>query len=96
WGKKFGNLELRDSMWDSLTNLGIGPAMGITAENLAERYHITRQEQDELALLSQQRACAAIAEKKFVQEIVPIEVKTRRGLRWWIPTSIQSPMPALR
>ncbi|MEG1931522.1 MAG: thiolase family protein, partial [Pygmaiobacter sp.] len=80
WGKKFGNLELRDSMWDSLTNLGIGPAMGITAENLAERYHITRQEQDELALLSQQRACAAIAEKKFVQEIVPIEVKTRKGV----------------
>ena len=62
WGKKFGNLDLRDSMWDSLTNLGIGPAMGITAENLAQRYSITRQEQDELALLSQLRACAAIAE----------------------------------
>lgn len=80
WGKKFGNLELRDSMWDSLTNLGVGPAMGITAENLAERYNITREEQDELALLSQQRACRAIEEKKFVQEIIPIEVKTRKGV----------------
>ena len=78
WGKKFGNLELRDSMWDSLTNLGIGPAMGITAENLAQRYSITRQEQDELALLSQQRACAAIAERKFNEEIIPIEVKNHK------------------
>ena len=78
WGKKFGNLELRDSMWDSLTNLGIGPAMGITAENLAQRYSITRQEQDELALLSQQRACAAIAERKFKEEIIPIEVKNHK------------------
>ena len=60
WGKKFGNLELRDSMWDSLTNLGVGPAMGITAENLVDKYDITRQLQDELALLSQQRACQAL------------------------------------
>ena len=36
YGKKFGHLDLRDSMWDSLTNLGVGPAMGITAENVAE------------------------------------------------------------
>lgn len=78
WGKKLGNLELRDTMWDSLTNLGIGPAMGITAENLAERYGITREEQDELALLSQQRACRAIAEGKFKEEIIPIEVKGRK------------------
>lgn len=55
--------------------------MGITAENLAQRYSITRQEQDELALLSQQRACAAIAERKFKEEIIPIEVKTTRK-RW--------------
>ena len=79
WGKKTGNFELRDSMWDSLTNLGVGPAMGITAENLAERYHITREEQDELALLSQRRACAAIEAGKFKEEIIPIEVKGKRG-----------------
>ena len=40
-GKKYGHLELRDSMWDSLTNLGVGPAMGVTAENVAARYGIT-------------------------------------------------------
>lgn len=79
WGKKFGNMELRDSMWDSLTHLGIGPAMGITAENLAQRYGITREEQDELALLSQQRACQALKDGVFREEIVPVEVRTRKG-----------------
>lgn len=78
WGKKLGNFEIRDSMWDSLTNLGVGPAMGITAENLAERYGITREEQDELALLSQQRACRAIDEGRFQSEIIPIEVKGKK------------------
>lgn len=78
WGKKLGNFEIRDSMWDSLTNLGVGPAMGITAENLAERYGITRGEQDELALLSQQRACRAIDEGRFQAEIIPIEVKGKK------------------
>ncbi len=79
YGQKFGHSEIRDSMWDSLTNLGIGPAMGITAENVAEKYGITREEQDELALLSQQRAVKAIEEGKFKEEIVPIEVKNRKG-----------------
>lgn len=78
WGKKLGNFEIRDSMWDSLTNLGVGPAMGITAENLAERYGITREEQDELALLSQQRVCRAIDEGKFQAEIIPIEVRGKK------------------
>lgn len=78
WGKKLGNFEIRDSMWDSLTNLGVGPAMGITAENLAKRYGITREEQDELALLSQQRACRAVDEGRFQAEIIPIEVKGKK------------------
>ena len=50
YGKKFGHMELRDSMWDSLTNLGIGPAMGITAENVAEKYDVTREQMDAYAL----------------------------------------------
>lgn len=79
FGKKFGHMELRDSMWDSLTNTGIGPAMGITAENVAEKYGVTRQDQDELALLSQQRAVAAIDAGKFKEEIVPVTVKGRKG-----------------
>lgn len=78
WGKKLGNFEIRDSMWDSLTNLGVGPAMGITAENLAKRHGITREEQDELALLSQQRACRAVDEGRFQAEIIPIEVKGKK------------------
>lgn len=79
YGKKFGHMELRDSMWDSLTNLGVGPAMGITAENVAEKYGITRQMQDECALRSQQRAVAAIDAGKFKDEIIPITVHSKKG-----------------
>lgn len=79
WGSRLGHAEVRDSMWDSLTELGIGPAMGITAENLADKYNITRHEQDELALLSQQRAVQAIDQGKFKDEIVPIQVRLRGG-----------------
>lgn len=79
YGQKFGHMELRDSMWDSLTNLGIGPAMGITAENVAERYGISREAMDEYALMSQQRAVAAIDSGKFKEEMIPITVKTRKG-----------------
>lgn len=79
YGQKFGHMELRDSMWDSLTNLGIGPGMGITAENVAEKYRITRQEQDEIAVLSQQRATAAIDTGKFKEEIVPVSIRTKNG-----------------
>ncbi len=79
YGKKFGHSELRDSMWDSLTNLGIGPAMGITAENIAEIYGVTRQEQDEYALLSQKRAIAAIDGGKYKEEIIPITISAKNG-----------------
>lgn len=79
WGQRFGHSEIRDSMWDSLTNLGIGPAMGITAENLAEEYKISREEQDEVALTSQQRAAKAIEEEKFKDEIVPVEIPNKKG-----------------
>ncbi|MEJ2718697.1 MAG: thiolase family protein [Deltaproteobacteria bacterium] len=79
WGSRIGHADIRDSMWDSLTELGIGPAMGITAENLAEQYHISREQQDELALLSHQRAVRAIDRGVFKDEIVPIQVKLGRG-----------------
>jgi len=79
YGKKFGHSELRDSMWDSLTNLGVGPAMGVTAENVAEKYGITREEQDQYALLSQKRAVAAIDGGKFKDEIIPVTVLGRKG-----------------
>jgi len=78
FGARIGHAEIRDSVWDSLTNLGIGPAMGITAENLAAQYNISRQEQDELALLSHTRAINAINKGYFKEEIVPIEVKAQK------------------
>lgn len=80
YGTRIGHTEIRDSMWDSLTNLGIGPAMGITAENLAAKYNISRKEQDELALLSHTRAIAAIDNGYFKEEIVPVEVKGPKGV----------------
>ena len=79
YGKKYGHMELRDSMWDSFTNLGVGPAMGITAENVAEKYGITREEMDAYALQSHQRAVAAIDAGKFKDEIVPITIHGRKG-----------------
>lgn len=79
YGQKFGHMELRDSMWDSLTNLGVGPAMGVTAEIVAERYGVSRREMDEYALLSQRRAATAMDAGRFAEEIVPVTVRTRRG-----------------
>jgi len=73
-----------DGPYDSLIYDGLNCAimnyhMGITAENLAERYKIGREEQDELAFTSHQRAIAAIKGGKFKDEVVPVEIKTRRG-----------------
>lgn len=79
YGQKFGHMELRDSMWDSLTNLGVGPAMGITAENVAEKYEVTRAEMDRYSLRSQQRAVAAIDRGSFRDEIIPVTVKNRKS-----------------
>ena len=79
YGMKFGHMELRDSMWDSLTNTGIGVSMGMTAENVAEKYGVTRSDQDEMALRSQIRAVSAIDDGRFKEEIVPITVHSKRG-----------------
>jgi acetyl-CoA C-acetyltransferase len=79
-GYKIGTVELLDGMlYDALIDAFFNYHQGITAENLAEKYDITRQEQDELALLSHQRACAAIKEGRLKDEIVPIEIKTKKG-----------------
>ena len=79
-GTRFGHTELRDSMWDSLTELGIGPAMGITAENLADRYSIDREAQDQVSLTSNERAIAAIDSGRFKAEIVPVEVHNGKSI----------------
>jgi acetyl-CoA C-acetyltransferase len=79
FGQKYGHMEMRDSMWDSLTELGVGPAMIITAENVADKYGITREEMDAYSLRSQQRAVAAIDSGRFEDEIIPITVSSRKG-----------------
>ena len=79
YGKKYGHMELRDSMWDSLTNLGVGPGMGITAENVADEYGVTREDMDAYSFRSQQRAVAAMDAGKFKDEIIPITVSGRKG-----------------
>jgi acetyl-CoA C-acetyltransferase len=80
WGSRLGHAEVRDSMWDSLNSLGIGPPMGMTAENLAEKYGISRKAQDEFAFLSHQRAIRAIDAGKFKEEILPLEVKEKNAV----------------
>ncbi|NLV17052.1 MAG: acetyl-CoA C-acetyltransferase [Syntrophomonadaceae bacterium] len=80
WGYRMGegkvvDMMIRDGLWDAFNNYH----MGITAENINEQWGITREEQDELALRSQQRAAAAIKDGKFVDEIVPVVIKTRKG-----------------
>ncbi|HWQ75871.1 MAG TPA: thiolase family protein [Syntrophomonas sp.] len=74
-----------ETVQDSLMTGGLvcafeGYHMGVTAENIAEMYKISREEQDEYALLSHQRACKAIQDGLFKDEIVPVEVKTRKGI----------------
>jgi len=80
WGARMFNTELVDGMvYDGLWEGFYGYHMGITSENIAEKYGITRKEQDELALMSNQRALSAIKDGIFKKEIVPIEVKQRKG-----------------
>ena len=79
YGQKYGHMDLRDSMWDSLTNLGVGPAMGITAENVADCCDVSREEMDAYSLRSQQRAVAAIDAGRFKEEIIPVTVHSRKG-----------------
>jgi acetyl-CoA C-acetyltransferase len=79
-GTKMGGLELVDTMIkDGLTDAFNGYHMGITAENLAERYQITRDEQDAFATASQNKASAARAEGRFAGEIAPVTIKGRKG-----------------
>jgi len=79
-GQKMGDLSLVDTMIkDGLTDVFNGYHMGITAENLAEKYQITREEQDTFATASQNKAEAARRDGKFDAEIAPVTVRTRKG-----------------
>ncbi len=77
FGTKLAAPKVDDMLWAALTDEYIGGGMGVTAENLAEKYEITREAQDEYAALSHQRA--ADAKERLTEEIVGIEVKSRKG-----------------
>ncbi|MBF8982461.1 acetyl-CoA C-acetyltransferase [Lutibacter sp. B2] len=80
WGHRMGDGKfidemIKDGLWDAFNNYH----MGMTAENVAQQWGISREEQDEFAATSQNRAEKARKEGKFKDEIVPVEVKTRKG-----------------
>ncbi|MDN4497476.1 acetyl-CoA C-acyltransferase family protein [Pseudomonas mosselii] len=79
WGARMGDLQGIDYMVGILQDPFEHFHMGITAENVAAAHGISRQMQDEVALTSQRRAARAIAEGRFDGQIVPIEIKTRKG-----------------
>jgi acetyl-CoA C-acetyltransferase len=78
-GARMGDTKLIDMMVSALTDpFGVGH-MGITAENLAKKWSITREEQDQFAAASHKKAALAIAEGRFKEQIVPITIKSRKG-----------------
>jgi len=80
WGVRMNNTDMVDLMiFDGLWEIFYGYHMGITAENIAEKYDISRGEQDELGALSHARARKAIAEGIFKQEIAPVSIPQRKG-----------------
>jgi acetyl-CoA C-acetyltransferase len=80
WGARMNATDLVDLMvFDGLFEIFYGYHMGITAENIAEKYGISRQEQDELGALSHARARQAISDGKFKDEIVPVVIPKRKG-----------------
>jgi acetyl-CoA C-acetyltransferase len=79
FGLRMRDSALVDSCWEVLKDPITGLMMGQTAENIAKRHGITREDQDKHALGSNQKALKAIAEGKLKQQIVPVEVKSRKG-----------------
>lgn len=79
WGARMGHKSFEDGVIDILT-WPLGPYHnGVTAENVANQYHVSRQQQDEYALESHKRAVQAIKDGKFKDEILPVELKDRKG-----------------
>jgi len=79
WGKKMGANTQEDALTLGLSDAIGGYHMGITAENVAERHQVTRGDMDALSVTSHQRAAQAISEGRFKDQIVPVEIKTRKG-----------------
>jgi acetyl-CoA C-acetyltransferase len=79
WGQRMGNAEAIDMLVGGLNDPFDAVHMGVTAETVAAQFHITRQEQDEFAVESHRRAAKATAEGYFKEQIVPVEVKGKKG-----------------
>jgi acetyl-CoA C-acetyltransferase len=79
WGQRLRHAQALDLIWYGMQEYPVGGGMGLAAERLAEKYHLRREEQDELALRSHQRAVRAIREGRFKREIVPVEVPLGKG-----------------
>lgn len=80
WGQKMGPGQMIDLMISGLTDPFGAGHMGMTAENLADKYNISREDQDALAVTSHQNAARAQTEGRFDSQIVPVEIKTRKGV----------------
>jgi acetyl-CoA C-acetyltransferase len=81
WGLRLRHQELSDGVWDGLFDQYSGLIMGMTAENVATEYNVSRTDQDEFAYTSQMRANKALEEGKFKDEIVPVVIPGRKGKR---------------
>ena len=79
WGQRMNDAQVVDSMIATLADPFDGCHMGVTAENIAEKWGISREDQDQLAVESHRRAAQAIRDGLFRDQIVPVEVKTRAG-----------------
>ncbi|MBV8170681.1 MAG: acetyl-CoA C-acetyltransferase, partial [Candidatus Eremiobacteraeota bacterium] len=79
WGLALGQGKLEDSLWEGLTDSYNGMPMAITAENLAERYEISRDEADAFSLRSQRGAAKALENGFFAEEIAPVEIAGKKG-----------------
>ena len=78
-GLRLGQGQLEDTLWSALLDTHCGCTMAATAENCAAKYGVSREAQDEYAMRSQQLAARAWAEERFADEVVPVELKTRKG-----------------
>jgi len=80
WGQRMGDAKMVDMMVGALTDPFDTVHMGITAENIAAKWNLPREMQDEFAVESQRRAARAIAEGRFKSQILPVELKSRKGV----------------
>jgi acetyl-CoA C-acetyltransferase len=79
WGMRLQHRELTDGVWDGLTDHHTGLIMGMTAENVAEKYNVSRKDQDKFAYRSQMRAKNALEQGGFKDEIVPVVIPGKHG-----------------